>query len=386
MPHASSERERLWADSLVQQLSGAASSVVFSCARGQADSPLRPARQVVDLPTYQADELLASEQWLLAQLASAPQQSLADHQAPAIAGQHPVAVAGGARLFEDQSACAFKAFARWRLNTRAIELPAWGLPTYELGNHLHRALEIFWQRTQDHASLVALADAELALHARAALADAEEKGRLASEPQLADSVQALKMAVLHPLMVSWLQLERQREPFQVVGKEEKLTAHVERLRLQLSIDRIDQLADGSLVVTDYKTSQNLKIAAWNPPRPEQPQLPLYAVQLKQREQSVAAVMFAQIAPGKVQALGLTTQLDLVPGLTLGDASPEQAGRVYQPDLTTLFPAWEAELNRLARDFTSGEAAVLPKDVSTCSYCDLKPLCRIQFVDTEEALS
>ena len=380
MPHASTERERAWAQTLLTQLSAAAAEVVFSYPRNQGDSPLRPAQQIANLETFVAEPTSAGENWLAAQLGSAPETLLLDDKAPAIPGNHPVAVSGGAKLFEDQSACAFKAFARWRLNTRAIELPEWGLPKYELGNHLHRALEIFWQRTQTHAKLLALKDAELGLHVRAAIADAEEKGRFASEPGLAHSVQDLKMAVLHPLILSWLQLEKKRAPFSVVGKEEKLTAHVERLRLQLSIDRIDQLEDGRLVVTDYKTSQNLKVAAWNPPRPEQPQLPLYAVQLKQRDQTVAAVMFAQIAPGKVQPLGLSTEPDIMQGLALGDASPEEAGRSYQPNLATLFPQWEVELNRLANDFTQGEAGVLPKDSNTCAYCDLKPLCRIQFDD------
>lgn len=382
MPHASTERERAWAQSLIEQLTGAAPEVVFSYAQHQGDSPLRPAQQIASLAPYVLEQPSEADMWLAKQLGSAPSEMRVDDKAPAIPGSHPVAAAGGAKLFEDQSACAFKAFAHWRLNTRAIELPEWGLPKYELGNHLHRALEIFWQRTKTQSQLLGLADAELALHVRAAIADAEEKGRFASEPGLAHSVRDLKMAVLHPLIVSWLQLEKTRQPFSVVGKEEKLTAHVERLRLQLSIDRIDQLEDGRLVVTDYKTSQSLKIAAWNPPRPEQPQLPLYAVQLKQRDQTVAAVMFAQIAPGKVQALGLASEPEIVQGLSLGDASPEEAKRSYQPNLATLFPQWEAELNRLANDFTTGEAGVLPKDPSSCAYCDLKPLCRIQFDDAD----
>jgi len=39
--------------------------------------------------------------------------------------------------------------------------------------------------------------------------------------------------------------------------------------------------------------------------------------------------------------------------------------------------WRAELERLAHEFASGQAAVDPKrDPDTCSQCDLQPLCRV----------
>ncbi|MDD9893168.1 MAG: PD-(D/E)XK nuclease family protein [Gammaproteobacteria bacterium] len=375
LPRASSVKEQAWAEQLVALLSQTAEEVVFSCALSDGDSPLRPAQVVSEYSELQAQDC-EIQSWVKQQTQTAEIEEFEDNQAPAIAGEHPVAIEGGSRLFEDQSACAFRAFARWRLNARAIELPSWGISKQDLGNQLHRALEILWQRLQNHSALNALSEPELSVAVRAAVVDAEPKGRHASEPLLAESLRNLEMAVLHPLILAWLKLEKSREPFSVVGKEEKLSASVARLRLQLSVDRIDQLEDGRLVVTDYKTSDNLKVAAWNPERPEQPQLPLYAVQLKQREQKVAAVMFAQLAPGKVQALGLTEDENVMQGLSLGDASPEEAGRYYQPDLATLFPAWEEELEKLANEFTAGDAAVAPKNPSSCYYCDLKPLCRV----------
>jgi hypothetical protein len=39
--------------------------------------------------------------------------------------------------------------------------------------------------------------------------------------------------------------------------------------------------------------------------------------------------------------------------------------------------WRAELERLADEFATGNAAVAPKRLAhTCRLCDLQPLCRI----------
>jgi len=39
--------------------------------------------------------------------------------------------------------------------------------------------------------------------------------------------------------------------------------------------------------------------------------------------------------------------------------------------------WRQAIERLAQDFMAGEAGVSPKQYpQTCTYCELKPLCRI----------
>jgi ATP-dependent helicase/nuclease subunit B len=38
--------------------------------------------------------------------------------------------------------------------------------------------------------------------------------------------------------------------------------------------------------------------------------------------------------------------------------------------------WRAEVEKLARGFIAGDAAVDPKTKDTCTYCQMKPFCRI----------
>lgn len=379
MPRASVAREQAWAQQMVQQLAASAPEVMFSYCAAEGETPYRPAHVLADLPLASARYADATQDWLQSLPQTAVLEAVDDKKGPTIAGDHPVKAPGGSRLFEDQSACAFRAFAHWRLRAKAIELPEWGMNAQELGIRLHRALEIFWQTHKTHTRLCELAPAELGLAVRASISKAGELPLMGSEPALAGAMRELEQAILHPLIMEWLALEKAREPFAVVGKELPLRVSIGRLRMDMQVDRIDELADGRVVITDYKTSRHLNVAAWNPPRMVQPQLPLYAVQLKNNDQNVAAVMFAQLSPGAVQPVGLTNDETLMSGLLLGDGDESEAkpGR-YQPNLETLLPQWEDELQGLADDFANGEAGVLPKDKNSCLYCDLKPLCRIDF--------
>jgi probable DNA repair protein len=380
MPRASVAREQEWAQQLVQQLSVTANEVCFSYFAADGDNPYRPAQAVSKLPV--AEPLADMQgQWLQGLAQSLDLESVDDSMAPAIPGTHPVNAPGGSKLFEDQAACAFRAFAHWRLRAKAIQLPEWGMDAQELGICLHKALQLFWDEHQHHSVLSELEDAELGLRVRAAIAKAAESRPSTMDAKLNTALQALQQAILQPLIVEWLQLEKTRAPFRNVKTEQSLQVAIGRLRLDMQVDRIDQLEDDSVVVVDYKTSRRLSVAAWNPPRPEQPQLPLYAVQLSSNKQAVAAVMFAQLAPGSVQPVGLTNDESIMAGLQLGDFDEAAAkpGK-YQPPLQQLLPEWTEELTELAEQFAEGHAEVMPKDASSCAYCDLKPLCRIDFAE------
>jgi len=70
-------------------------------------------------------------------------------------------VKGGARHFEDQAQCPFRAFARHRLKVQALEESSPGLDPRFRGNALHLALQFFWERVKAHEDLVAFTEDEL---------------------------------------------------------------------------------------------------------------------------------------------------------------------------------------------------------------------------------
>lgn len=282
---------------------------------------------------------------------------------------------GGTALFADQAACPFRAFARHRLRAAAPEVPEPGLDARQRGSLVHGALDALWQRLGGLDALHALDDAArartLADSAEAAVAAWMETPGQRLTPRQAD----VERARLRTLLDGWLAVEAQRGAFQVAAREEERTLAVGGISVRGRVDRLDRLPDGRHVLIDYKTGDTRPDAWWGP-RPDEPQLPLYAVT---SEQLLAGVVFAQVAPARRRAARFRGVAEAVAGLP-GVAEP---GRLRLPDgepppasLDEALGRWRDALEGLARRFLAGAAEVDPKRADTCRYCELPGLCRI----------
>jgi RecB family exonuclease len=77
------------------------------------------------------------------------------------------------------------------------------------------------------------------------------------------------------LVSEWLRYESARVPFTVAETEYDAQPSIAGLKLKVRLDRIDRLNDDSLLVIDYKSGL-VSSSAWDLPRPDDVQLPLYA--------------------------------------------------------------------------------------------------------------
>jgi ATP-dependent helicase/nuclease subunit B len=170
------------------------------------------------------------------------------------------------------------------------------------------------------------------------------------------------------LVMDWLALEVERQPFQVVTVEEKTTIQVGDLWLRVRADRIDQVTSGQLLI-DYKTGE-VSTASWEGPRPEQPQLPLYAA-FGNATKLIGAV-FAQIRPAKMAFKGRVHDARANLSQTL-DAKQLLA----EPYSAEVVEEWRGTLLNLAESFVHGEAQVDPHVYpKSCLYCPLQGVCRV----------
>ncbi len=172
-------------------------------------------------------------------------------------------------------------------------------------------------------------------------------------------------------LCDWLLSEAQRSPFRVVAVEQTESLVIGGLRLSLRIDRIDEAADGKLLVLDYKSGVAGSRRRWEGPRPAAPQLPLYAIALDPQPQAVA---FAVLAPGVQRFAGLGASATLLPGIDEVKADGDTAeANAWGSQLD----AWRSTLDALADEFARGEASVSPaRGAKTCQYCELASVCRI----------
>ena len=366
LPHASAERELEFARRLTERLAASAGNVVFSHPLNAGEEKRRASPLLQAFPELLPSDFPAPPPGVASHLFAARDlETLSDEQAPALAPGS--AVKGGTRLFQYQAACPFRAFATLRLDARAPEEPEPGLDAKARGMLLHAALDALWNTLGSHAVLCGMAEPALmdAIHA-AVHAALDELARDRSQT-LTGRFRDIEMRRLTRLLRAWLEEEKARAPFRVVAAEQKATIKLGGLVVAGRMDRVDELEDGTRVILDYKSGKT-SIQSWEGERPDDPQLPLYAVDMRQR-QPVAAALFAQLRAGELGFNGLAARAGIVP--TVKPAGESEAAWQAQLD------AWQTTLTTLAEAYRAGDARVDPKKFpQTCEHCGLQALCRV----------
>lgn len=356
VPHCSPEQELAFGRELLHQLTESAPRVVFSCAERHGDEELRPSRLLLAAAGRPDDwaEPLPSPAELQRVEAPAPEEWFDEH-GPSLPEEE--IARGGTRIFKLQAACAFRAFGELRLGAQALESTRRGLSAAERGHWNHRALELAWEQLEDSAALARANLSELAHQvARRVVLEMAQK-----RPDLGPRYLTLEGNRLSLMCRRVLELERTRElPFRVLHREKQLQVEIAGLRLNTIVDRVD-LVDGRWhVLLDYK-SGDVSTDSWFGERPDEPQLPLYAVAW---EEGVDGLAFLSLKASRLRFLGHCSDPRAFPRALPGD------------DGERLKAEWRLVLERLAQEFRSGYAAVQPKESKTCQFCALGGLCRV----------
>jgi probable DNA repair protein len=283
-------------------------------------------------------------------------------------------VAGGASLLTFQSQCPFKAFATARLGAQSWERAEAGLTAAQRGQLLHAVLHSIWggppEGIRGHAELEALQDRRTFVEGHVRRALRNEMGPTLRRRMPARYLQLEERRLIR-LVTEWLNYELTRIAFQVTDTELNEEIPVAGLSLGLRIDRIDRLIDGSMLVIDYKTG-NVSRKSWEMPRPDDVQLPLYA--RFALDGDVGGLVFGKVRPGDCEVEGYVGDANatLISGLKSTHSLVKKSLQAEQ------LIDWSEYIEKLARDFLSGNAEVNPRDYpKTCERCGLQTLCRIQ---------
>ena len=272
-------------------------------------------------------------------------------------------VRGGAMVLKLQAACGFRAFAEMRLFANAPEDVLNGLNARESGNFVHEIMDLFWREVQTQDALRALPRAARIAKLQSAI-DTSFGLRASSDALWSDAYVVLQKERMQSVLIQWLDRELLRNPFTVTEREEKKQIEVGPLTFQLRMDRIDTV-EGGTVLVDYKTGASSNPRDWEGDRPDDPQLPLYAVMANHN--TLQGIAFAKILPGKdMKWLGYSEGQHIPKSLPMEYATiPDQ------------IEAWRIVLTQLANDFNEGKADVSPKEYPfTCIHCTQRLLCRL----------
>jgi probable DNA repair protein len=369
MPHATPQLDWDLAHTITTRLLSSAPEVHFSYAKQIEGVESRPSR-------------------LVAQFVKAPRPLPAALVPPPSLGPltipvedfsriqlQPGKVQGGASVLTFQSQCPFKAFANARLAAQSWEPAQAGLTPSQRGNLLHEVLHAVWagppRGIRNHADLRKLSDPQSWVGEHV-LRVFESELRPSLRSRLPARYLELEQQRLIRLVTQWLEYESARIHFEVIQTESCRTETIAGLTVDLRLDRLDRLNDGSVLVIDYK-SGNVSPKSWDLPRPDDVQLPLYAGFALDDDQDLGGLVFAKLRPGGIEFAGCVGD----PATTLF-ADLKSGGSLLKNALTAeQLLDWREAIEQLAKDFLAGQAEVDPRDPpSTCDRCGLQTICRI----------
>ena len=368
LPRCSAERQLEFASLITRRLLTSSPDVVVSYPALVEDHEVSPSPLILPVRKIDRTELELDDTPAYADTiqASRKMDQVVDELAPPIESWER----GGTSVFQYQAACPFHAFAELRLRAEGLETPVPGLDARRRGTLVHMALEEFWKEVRTHDALCSRNDIGEVI--RASVRTAIERLQRASDGELPPRFSELESRRLERLVGDWLEIERQRGPFEVMQPEGERYADLGAIHVRIRPDRIDRLPDGSDLIIDYKTRQT-SVGEWTSERPDEPQLPLYCAT---HDRPLAGVVFGQLKAGDLKFRGWTSAPGIVPG---ADST----------DLATMVAEWRTVLERLAGEFRAGHAEAGPKDrAKSCRYCSLAGLCRVaecySMGDEEEA--
>ena len=356
---------------ITQAWLSAAGEVVVSHPRMKKESELAPSPLIAHIALSGIESLASPRYRTLREVVRAASviETMQDGRAPAVA---QAAQRGGTGLFKDQAACPFRAFAVRRMRSKPLETPRLGLDARDRGTLIHSMLAATWKALATVDRLRAIGEHDLrALLEGCADAAIAEMRRDRSDA-LAGRYARLERERLVGAAREWLDQERRRGEFEVVALEEKRPVTFGGITVSGKLDRMDKLGAGGHAIIDYKTGK-CAISEWMGRRPDEPQLPMYALG---GAEDVAAVVFAQVRKGDMRFKGVSRVPNLLPDASTVDKAGK-AAKQYR-DWAALFEGWRIELEATGREFAMGDARVDPKrgTTITCKSCDQPMFCRI----------
>jgi probable DNA repair protein len=356
---ASPESQLHFALELQNRWAARAGQCVFSYADPGDGRPAAPSA-LLPHGTAMSSPARPQPHWHALHEAAPALERLTDEFAPMFAADERTR---GVATLRAQSRCAFRGFAETRLRCERLERPLPGFNDRERGELIHHALEHVWSVLRDSSALASISPA-----AQQQLLDDGAMRALAKVCRIHDPGPRWRLRERERMQIvlrKWLDVERLREPFEVEQLEQgtQVARHA-GLEFAVRIDRVDRLSDGARVLIDYKTG--MASADWRGERPDNPQLPIYALL---HPAGLAAGAYGRVNAGDCCFIAETERPALFK--PRGRKSPLEG----MPNLAALIEVWSRRIENLAADFAAGRAAVAPT-LHACKTCRLQGLCRV----------
>jgi hypothetical protein len=262
-------------------------------------------------------------------------------------------VAGGTATLGRQARCPLRAFCQDRLGARPLEPLGFGVSARLRGIATHGAAERLLEDLPTQTGLAAKAsDVPASVEHTLAGLFGRARGYLAALYELeAEQLQRVLTALLHE--------EQRRAPFRLRAVEQRATVTLGALTLNIRIDRIDELADGTIAIIDYKTGERATSGDWFGARLRDAQVPLYA---SHSADVVGAAVVTRLALPETRYFGFWPDA----------AFPGRPSKAAHPQAGAQIEIWRTQLELLAAEFAAGDTRIFVADYedATAAYAPL----------------
>ena len=330
--------------------------VVLSWPRLVHDYRSQPSPLLAGIAPADASAAASTPRPLAAPTERRALESIGD-PAPGFAGAR---IAGGASTLDSQARCPLRAFCETRLGARSLPSVERGLSPGTRGIVTHRALELLASREPPTAAPgPAPTRDELAASAKRALAETFGPARRALS-----TLFELEAARLTDVLDRFVEAELRRPSFRTVGVERRTEARVGAFAIACRFDRLDELADGTLALIDYKSGASRMRSRWVDGRLSSVQLPLYALEIGPR---LSALLTLELGGRAVSYRGIARRPELVADSLR--AVPDAKS------WTALLEGWRTQIHTLVEEYARGDVRVYTEDWSSAAG-EYAPLTRV----------
>ena len=295
----------------------------------------------------------------------------------------------GVDIIQHQVDCPFKSFARYRLNIKPFRKPSEHLSASDRGQILHEVLADFWIYCKSNKNLNNI-DHEIINNI---ISKTLNSWSIKYSNILFSGLLEIEKKRLYDLVISWIEIEKDRPLFEISGVEKVVKGEILGLPILARIDRIDNLdiAKNKTIIIDYKTGLSNKMSSWFALRPSAMQMPLYALLHK----DTGSIVFAIVNKEKLGFQGISDINTEISGVKIADKKnlSKLCSEIFtSPDCLDLenkninkniynwgdlLSHWGDIANNAVLDFKNSKTDVNPTSiVKTCQYCEYKRLCRI----------
>lgn len=249
MPDAEPSDTLEYAENMLRRLGQSAAELVYSYPLSEDDAEQTPS----DLLRIQEHELTDSfaDPGLHASRLAETQDPVAVRDAvPAVMPDE--LVAGGAGTIQRHLREPIAAFVTGRLGVRSLQVQATGVSPSMRGNIVHDALYQLYVDKPTRAQISSWTPGELHQRIEQAISYAFGRHERNTDAVLFE-VLRLERQRVERLLRHFVGVDAVREEFEIASVEQQVDFSESAVRLQLRVDRIDRMPDGSLAILDYKT-------------------------------------------------------------------------------------------------------------------------------------